>query len=117
MHGRYPFYPSPRSESTPRQVPRPAHRPPLSARDRLRRAHRFRARALRELGIEIPLAVLDRHPKNLTWRVSVMDRWIARHLDLAGGKRLSAWEDDDAEDPETEEDEDLDGDVRVRSRR
>jgi hypothetical protein len=69
-----------------------------SALDRLRRAHRHRMRALRELGLAVPAAVLDRHPRDLVWRVSMMDRWIGRHLDLAGGRRLPPWSDADVDD-------------------
>jgi hypothetical protein len=54
---------------------------------------------MNDLGIEIPRTVLERHPRDLAWRVSVMDRWISRHLDLVGGRRLPPWE----EEPEEEE--------------
>lgn len=68
--------------------------PPSSALDRLRRVHGDRLRAMRELGLEVPAAALDRHPRDLAWRVAVMDRWIARHLDLAGGRQLPPWTDE-----------------------
>jgi hypothetical protein len=81
------------------------------ALQRLHRAHRNRERVVRDLNILVPTRVLDRHPNDLAWRVSVMDRWIARHLDLAGGRWLPPWghEEEDAENslprrPEDEED-------------
>ncbi len=112
MHGPTPFRSGPRS-SRSRRSPgrrnaaagahgtsgaagdaiRPAPRIPLTAEQRLRRAHRHRLRALREWGLEAPTAILERHPQDLAWRVSVLDRWIARHLDLAGGRRLPPWTD------------------------
>ncbi len=115
MHGRYPFYPKPRaSEHRSSSARARANRStPTSALDRLRRTHRFRARAIRELGLDVPAAVLDRHPRDLAWRVSVMDRWIGRHLDLAGGRRLPPWSDaetlDDEEEDERERDDDGEG--------
>lgn len=73
---------------------RPPRRIPLNAEQRLRRAHRHRLRALREFGLVVPASILDRHPNDLAWRVSVLDRWIARHLDLAGGRKLPPWTDE-----------------------
>ena len=85
---------------------RPApHTGPAQARsnalERLQRAHRNRERVVRDLNILVPAQVLERHPHDLAWRVSVMDRWIARHLDLAGGRRLPAWVEEEEENPES----------------
>jgi hypothetical protein len=66
--------------------------------ERLHRAHHNRIRVVRDLNILVPARVLDRHPNDLAWRISVMDRWIARHLDLAGGRRLPLWTDAEEED-------------------
>ncbi len=71
--------------------------------DRLRRAHRHRTRALRELGLDMPAEVLGRRPRDLAWQVSVMDRWIGRHLDLAGGRCLPPWPDVDPEEDDERE--------------
>jgi len=79
---------------------RPADPTRSIAPERLRRAHRNRERIVRDLNILVPARVLDRHPHDLAWRVSVMDRWIARHLDLAGGQRLPLWVEEDEEDRE-----------------
>jgi hypothetical protein len=70
------------------------------ALERLHRAHRNRERVVRDLNILVPAQVLDRHPHDLAWRVSVMDRWIARHLDLAGGRWLPPWTRDEEEQEE-----------------
>jgi hypothetical protein len=83
-----------------------------SAHDRLRRVHSLRARALRELGVEVPASILERHPRDLAWRVSVMDRWIGRHLDLAGGRRLPPWNDPDEEDHDDDDRDDCERDDR-----
>jgi hypothetical protein len=66
----------------------------FKALQRLRRVHRNRERVVRDLNISVPSQVLERHPQDLAWRVSVMDRWIARHLDLAGGRKLPPWIDE-----------------------
>jgi hypothetical protein len=77
----------------------------LKALQRLRRVHRNRERVVRDLNISVPAQVLERHPQDLAWRVSVMDRWIARHLDLAGGRRLPPWTDEmDADEMDEDED-------------
>lgn len=66
----------------------------------LRRAHRNRVRALRAFGLQIPREIFARRPQDIAWRVGVMDRWIARHLDLAGGRQLPPWDDAEPEDVE-----------------
>jgi hypothetical protein len=60
---------------------------------RLRRLHRDRLNTIRQLRIRLPDGAFSRHPGNLAWRVAVMDRWIARDLNLAGGRRLPPWDD------------------------
>lgn len=79
---------------------RPADPTRSNALERLQRAHRNRERVVRDLNIVVPAQVLERHPHDLAWRVSVMDRWIARHLDLAGGQRLPLWIEDEEDRPE-----------------
>lgn len=51
----------------------------------------------------MPTEVLGRHPRDLAWQVCVMDRWIGRHLDLAGGCCLPPWTDADREDDDERE--------------
>ena len=70
---------------------------------RLRRLHHDRLNAIRQLRIRIPDGAFSRHPGNLAWRVAVMDRWIARDLNLAGGRRLPPWEDPFTDEEEEEE--------------
>jgi hypothetical protein len=36
-------------------------------------------------------------PATLARRIARLDRWIGRELDLAGGKRFPAWEDEEGE--------------------
>lgn len=66
--------------------------PPTSAR--LLRQLEDRRNAIRILGIRIPARTLARHPDNIAWRIALMDRWLARDLDLAGGRHLPGWDED-----------------------
>lgn len=94
--------PSPRPPSPGTPSPRSRGRGPGRGPGRLRRLHRDRLNAIRQLRIRIPDGAFSRHPGNLAWRVAVMDRWIARDLNLAGGRRLPPWEDPFDEEEEEE---------------
>jgi hypothetical protein len=75
----------------------------------LRRLLDGRRRAIRSLGLTPPRD-LERGPaETLARRIARLDRWLGRELDLAGGKRFSAPEEEDGE-------ERLDPEPRYRSR-
>lgn len=82
----------PRSNSPSTGGASPSDSPP--ARVRLLRQLEDRRNALRLLGIRIPARALARHPGNLAWHIALMDRWLARDLDLAGGRHLPGWDDE-----------------------
>jgi hypothetical protein len=75
----------------------------------LRRLLDRRRRAIRSLGLTPPRDLAQGTPETLARRIARLDRWLGRELDLAGGKRFSAPEDEDGE-------EGLDPAPRYRSR-
>jgi hypothetical protein len=83
--------PSKTGAAPPSSNPALGSQPPPA---RLLRQLEDRRNALRLLGIRIPARALERHPDNIAWRIALMDRWLARDLDLAGGRHLPGWDDD-----------------------
>ena len=69
----------------------------ISARSSLTRLLDRRLRAARELGIPVPAGFARRPGPPRPRDVAVLDRWIARDLDVAGGKCLPPWDEPDEE--------------------
>lgn len=83
---------------------RPRPPVPLSRPARgLARVFRDRRRALHQLGVRVPPELARGPATTLPQRLDAVERRIALELELAGGKRLPAW---DPEDDPFEEDED-----------
>ncbi len=71
--------------------------PPIRPRAALDRQLARRRRAIRSLGLIEPPHLVVGPPATLARRIARLDRWIGRELDLAGGKRFPAWEDEEGE--------------------
>jgi hypothetical protein len=63
----------------------------------LRRLLDRRRRAIRSLGLTPPHDLAQGPTETLARRIARLDRWLGRELDLAGGKRSSAPEEEDGE--------------------
>lgn len=88
--------PDPRHAARRPEPPRQAARRRPSSETLLQR----RLRAARDLGIPAP-ALTPGPSGSPRGALAALDRRIARELDLAGGKRLPPWDDDDdGDDPD-----------------
>ncbi|MDP6528686.1 MAG: hypothetical protein QF819_05860 [Gemmatimonadota bacterium] len=90
------MFPQDRRPPPPRP-PRPGHLfrpgPGPDGPTTLDRLCRVRRRALRDLGVRPPKRPPGGDPRALILHAATLDRWIARNLDLAGGRRIPPWED------------------------